>query len=258
MNPPPIHRDNGSTCRAYDLAMRPRVAMLLALLTLAACSGGSSGLAEPSLDGGTTPSSPPPSATRPTAPDTTTGPSTQPTTTDPPTAPVATDAPTTTIDEAAVLAEAEAAYMAGYEIGRDTIRNPDDPENEARIREYYTANNLELSLESLRLTRDGGFIARPNENNPSFAQTYGGIKFIDDTHTSVVLTVCEFDSDRIFQRSSTPDTPETLVRDDPVTQIIVVGLELTDGRWKSATGNTAEIVNDEEERCSTATPNSSQ
>ena len=248
MNPPPIHRDNGSTCRAYDLAMRPRVAMLLAFLLLAACSGGSSGLAEPSLDAGTTPSSTPPPATQPPAPDTTPDPSTQPTATEPPTTPVATDSPTTTIDEAAVLADAEAAYMNAFEVRLEVLRNPSDPAADAKLAAAYTETNLEVAREDLRRTIDGAFVVRENPDNPSFAEIEEPAEVVEGATDTIEIVVCEFNSDRVLQVRA--DGTEELLRDDPVTLLNVARMKLEDGVWKLASGQQFEEVKDERERCS--------
>ncbi len=242
------YRSDDSPGRAYDLAMRRAVGLLLATMTMAACTGSSSGEPEP-LE------TPVPVTAAPTAAPTTTE-ATESTVEDTVEETIqettTSEAPTTTIDEAAILAEAEAAFFDAWQVGTDAIRNPDDPENENEIRDHFTQNNLDLALENLRLAVDGNFIAVENLDNPSFAQTYDDIEFVGDTRTEVSLTVCEFYSERIFERGVTPDGSDNLVRDNPVTKIIRVGLVLEDGSWKSATGVTAEEVRDEVERCTTA------
>ena len=233
--------------RAYDLAMRHAVGLLLTSLTIAACAGSSGGEPEP-LE------TPPPVTPATTEPEPTAAEDTTSTVEETTTSAETTtsEAPTTTIDEAAILAEAEAAYLLAYEVGRDALRNPDDPDNESRIRDHFTQNNLDLALENLRLTVDGNFIAVENADNPSFAQTYGDIEFVDDKLTEVSLTACEFNSDQIFERGTAPDGSDVLVRDDPVTGIFRVGLVLEDNTWKLATGRMDEEVKDEVERCTTA------
>ena len=222
--------------------MRRTVGMLLATIAFVACSG--SDAAPPPLDTepATTsaPTSEAPGTVEPTDP-----PATEPEAT-------TTDAPTTAVDDAAILAEAEAAYFEAWQVGTDTIRNPDDPDNDDRVRDYFAENNLELTLENMRLTEEGNFIAKENPDNPGFAQTYDDIEFTSDARDEVSLTVCEFYSDRLYERGAAPDGSDTLVRDNPVTKIIQVGLIFEDGQWKSATGAVAEEVRDEVERCTTA------
>lgn len=236
--------------RAYDSWMRRAVALLLATLTVASCSG-STTEPPPPLD--TEASSTQPSTTTSTTTSATTLASDPTTTTTTIEEPASTDAPPTTVDDATLLAQAEAAYFEAWEVGIGAIRNPDDPENEERIRDHFAKNNLELNLENLRLTEEGNFIAIENIDNPSFAQTYGDIDFTSDARDEVFLTVCEFYSDRLYERGTAPDGSDVLVRDDPQTIILVVELVLDEGRWKAATGGPPEIVKDEVERCTTAT-----
>lgn len=246
MNSSPTTRIRPGPGRAYHRAMRRTVGLLLAMLTIAACSGSDAApepldTLPPTTQAPTTEAGDPVDSTEPTAnePDETTTTET-------------TVAPTTTIDEAAILAEAEAAYLEAWQVGTDAIRTPEDADNEARIRERFTDKNLDLALENLRLAIDGNFIAKENPDNPSFAQTYDDIEFIGESLDEVSLTVCEFYSERIFERGTAPDGSDTLVRDSPVTKILRVGLILEDGSWKSASGVASEEVRDEVERCTTA------
>lgn len=222
--------------------MRRAVVMLLATITVAACSG--SDAAPPPLD--TEPpttiaptTEPPPTVETTDAAASTTEPTTTPTT-------------TTTIDDATILAQAEADFFEAWQVGTDAIRNPDDPDNEARVRDHFAEGNLDLVLENIQLARDGNLIAKENSDNPSFAQTYGDAAFTNDSGDEVSLTVCEFYSDQLFERGTAPDGSDALIRDSPLTSILVVDLILEDGQWKSATGGVAEEVRDEVERCTTA------
>lgn len=222
--------------------MRRATALLLATLTIAACAGSTS---EP----------PPPLDTE--APQTTVAATAAPTTEASDSTTTAeetttTEAPPTTVDDATLLAQAEAAYFEAWQVGIDVVRNPDDPDNEARIRDHFAENTLELNLENLRLSLDGNFIAKENADNPSFAQTYGDIAFRPDTRSAAFLTVCEFYSDRLYERGTAPDGSDVLIRDDPQTIILVVELAFEDGAWKPAFGGPPEIVRDETERCTTA------
>lgn len=242
------YRSDDSPGRAYDLAMRRAVGLLLASMTMAACTGSSSGEPEP-LE------TPVPVTAAPTVAPTTTE-ATESTVEDTVEETIQEtttfEAPTTTIDEAAILAEAEAAYLEAWQVGTDIIRDPDNPDNEADIRDHFTKNNLDGALENLRVTTEGNFIARENAENPGFAQTYDDIAFTTDARDEVALTVCEFYSDRLFERGTAPDGSDTLIRDDPLTTIFVVEMVLEDGMWKSATGGPPEVISDEVERCTTA------
>ncbi|MFK8023925.1 MAG: hypothetical protein AB8G26_08175, partial [Ilumatobacter sp.] len=140
-----------------------------------------------------------------------------------------------------------------WEVGIEVVRDPDNPNNEVLARVHFAKNNLEGVLEIIRLTEDGNFIAKENVDSPGFAQTYGDIEFSTDAKDEVFLTVCEFYSDRLYERGTAPDGSDVLVRDDPQTTIFVVELILEDGQWKSATGGPPEVAKDETERCSTAT-----
>lgn len=257
MNPITICRSHPATGRAYHRAMRRAVGLLLATITIAACGGGSD-VAPPPLD-----TEPPatPAASREPPP-----PTVEPTVTEPPVSapenPVSApaseatatslDAPTTTIGEAAILAEAEAAAIESVLVGLESIRNPDDPNNEQRLRDHFALNNLEAVLNNLELTQTGNFIAKENSDNPSFAMTYSDARFVNDDRTEVALTVCEFYTDRLFERGTAPDGGNTLIRDEPLTQILSVEMVLDEGMWRSARGEVAETVSDEVERCSTA------
>ena len=161
-------------------------------------------------------------------------------------------APTTTIDEAALLAEAEAAYLKAFEVALETLRNPGDPENESYLRDSFMNGNLDKALENLRRTVDGNFTAEENPDNPSFVRVIEDAEFISDDRTQVQLTVCEFNSDRIYEIETAPGGDDSLVRDDPVSLLFVTQLELVDGRWKSKTGGTPDEIRDEVERCTEA------
>lgn len=228
---------------AYHSTMRRAPALLIATLTVAACSGSTSE-PPPPLD-----TEAPTTAPSTTAPPTTVA-TTDPTTTVEETTP--TEAPPTTIDDATLLAQAEAAYFEAWQVGTDVVRNPDDPNNEALARNHFAKNNLEGILEIIQLTEEGNFIAEENVDNPGFAQTYGDIAFTSDARDEVFLTVCEFYSDRLYERGTAPDGSDVLVRDDPQTTILVVELILEEGNWKSATGGAPEVVKDQVERCTTA------
>lgn len=222
--------------------MRRTVGLLLATITIAACSG--SDAAPAPLE------TPPPVTPTPTVETSDPVDSTEPTVTEPEI--TTTEATTTTIDEAAILAAAEAAYLAAYEVGRDALRNPDDPENEARIRRVFTGPNLDLALADLQLTIDGEFIAKENPDNPSFATTFDDAEFVDGDQTLVRITVCEFYSDELYERGAAPDGSDTLIRDNPVTLIFVTRVAFVDETWRAESGGEGEEVRDEEERCSSA------
>jgi hypothetical protein len=163
------------------------------------------------------------------------------------------EAPTTTIDEAAVLAEAEAAYLEAFEVSKEILRNPEDPNNDELIRQHFTGPNLEATLEALRLAIDGGFVARINEEYPTFATVVEPAEFVDGDTSVARMTVCEFNSDRLFKIGDAPGGGDSLFRDDPVSLLIVTSVELVDGTWKSSSGRTAEEIKDEVERCSDVT-----
>jgi hypothetical protein len=221
--------------------MRRALPMLTtAALLVGACSGGSDGTADSTVTSlatvaTTSESTPPPTEAPTTVAETTTS-----------------EAPTTTIDDATILAQAEAAYLEAFEVGLETLRNPGDAENQDRLREWFVGGNLNKALENLRLTVDGNFIAKENPNNPSFVRVVSAAEFIGDERTQVEVTVCEFNSDRIYEIGTAPDGDDSLVRDDPVSLLFVTQLELVDGRWKSKTGGTADEVRDEIERCTGA------
>ena len=99
MNSSPTTRIRPGPGRAYHLAMRRTVGLLLATITIAACSG--SDAAPAPLE------TPPPVTPTPTVETSDPVDSTEPTVTEPDET-TTTEAPTTTIDEAAILAEAEA------------------------------------------------------------------------------------------------------------------------------------------------------
>jgi len=161
-----------------------------------------------------------------------------------------TEAPTTTVDEAALLADAEAAYLEAFEVGKEVLRNPDNPDNEQRISELYIGPNLDGVLEDLRRTVDGDFVAFVNDDNPSFATVVEPAEFVDDNPTEARLTVCEFNSDRIYEVGTAPDGSNSLVRDDPVSILITVRMQLVEGQWKTSSGTRGEEIRDEIERCS--------
>lgn len=219
--------------------MRRALPMLTtATLLVGACSGGSdetsdSTVASPETVAATTEASVPATEASTTLAETTTS-----------------EAPTTTIDEAALLAEAEAAYLQAFEVARSVFRGPEDPNNEAALRSYYTGENLERSLDALADSLEGGFVAVENTNNPSFATVIEPAVFVDSTLSAVELAVCEFNSDRIFERGTAPGGGDSLVRDDPVSLLFVVTMEIDEGTWKSSSGTRSDEVRDEVERCS--------
>lgn len=221
--------------------MRRAVPLLVsATVLIGACSGGSDDTADTTVPAtnsvATTSEMPAPPTEAPTT-------TIEPTTT---------EAPTTTLDEAALLAEAEAAYLEAFEVGKEVLRSPDDPDNEALLGEHFTDANLDVALENLRRTIDGGFIARENEANPSFATIVESAEFIEGKQTLSRLTACEFNSDRIFEVGTAPGGQDSLRRDDPVSLLITVRMEFVDGRWKSKSGTRGEEIRDEVERCSSA------
>ena len=219
--------------------MRRAVPLLVsATVLIGACSGGSDDTADTTV---------PASNSVVTASEVRTPPTEAPTTIIEPTT---TDAPTTTLDEAALLADAEAAYLEAFNVSKEIIRDPTNPDNEALIRAHFTGPNLELNLEALRITVDSNLIARENVDNPSLARVVEPAKFVDLDTGLARLTVCEFNSDRIFEIGTAPDGGDSLRRDSPVSILLVVDLFLTEGVWKSGSGNQMEEVRDEVERCS--------
>jgi len=162
------------------------------------------------------------------------------------------EAPTTTIDEAALLAAAEAAYLEAFEVSKEILRDPSNPDNEALIEEHFTGPNLEATLEALRLTVDGNFVARINKDNPTFATVVEPAEFVDGDTTVARMTVCEFNSDRIFEVGTAPGGGDSLRRDDPVSILITIRMKLVDAQWKSRSGTRGEEIRDEIERCSDA------
>ena len=204
------------------------------IASASACGGGS--------DDATPTTSPVTSAT--TEPETTNASTTTETTT------TTTVAPTTTIDEATILAEAEAAYLEAFEVGKDVFRDPLNPRNESRLRELYVGPNLESALEDLRQTIGGGFVAVENAANPSFAAIVAPAEFVDGNPTEARLTVCEFNSDRIFEVGTAPNGEDALRRDYPVSLLVTVRMEFVDGNWMTRSGTAGEEVRDETERCS--------
>jgi hypothetical protein len=220
--------------------MRQAVAALLILSAVAsACSGNKT--AAPTIPPATTPDT------------VTTAAETSITSAPPSTEPTTTVAPSTTIDEAAILAEAEAAYLEAFKIGKEALRNPLNPANEERIKERFTDANLALVLENLRLTIDGNYISRENETNPSFAVIVKPAEFIDPADpTLAIVEVCEFNSDKLYEVGAAPDGSDALVRDDPVSIILAVRLQLVDGAWKSKSGGVGQELKGEAEQCSSA------
>lgn len=218
-----------------------RVASLMFALALVtgACSGGSDGES-------------PATNADPVATDTVADTEPEATTTTVPTTTTTstTVAPTTTLDEAALLAEAEAAYLEAFEVGKEVIRNPDNPDNDELLREHFTDGNLEKALENLRLTIEGNFVSERNSANPSFVEIIEPAEFLDESQTTAVMTVCEFNSDKLYEIGAAPDGTDALVRDDPVSFLFVTRMELIDGQWKSKTGGEADEIRSEEEQCS--------
>lgn len=168
------------------------------------------------------------------------------------TSPTTTEAPPTTIDEAAILAEVEAAYLAAFDVGKEIVRNPGDPGNDALVREHYTGANLQIALDVLQQTLDGNFVAKVNQTNPSLAIVTEPAAFIDGDRTLARLTVCEFNSDRIFEIGTAPGGGDSLRRDDPLSILIVYRMALVEGRWKALEGTLGEEIRDEAEQCSGA------
>lgn len=229
--------------------MRHARAVLLAATVLAtSCSGGSeTPIAEPDIGGGlpSTTESPPATAPVKTTPTTTaSAPTTSPSTTS-----TTTEVPTTTIDEASILADAEAAYLEAFAVGNEILRDPLNPTNNQRIDDHFVGPNRDGLVEDLRRTVDGNFIAKQNPGNPSFALVVEPAEFVDDDPNLVRMTVCEFNSDRIFEVGTAPDGGDALRRDDPVSILITIRMEFVDGAWKAKSGTRGEDVRDEEERC---------
>ena len=217
---------------AYHRQMAFRRALVtVSVVVLTACAGSDD-------DADTTPAEP------------TTTTTVAPTTTTTTVAPQTTVAPTTTVNEAALIAEIEQAYLDAFWVATQALRNPDDPDNEARVRNHFTGPNLDAALEDLRRMIDGGLVARENPENPSLAVVIEPPEFVDESPTHARMTVCEFDSDRIYEVGTAPDGGDTLRRDDPISLLIVVDMERTDGEWKAASGGRAEQVRREEEQCS--------
>ncbi|MGA9278420.1 hypothetical protein [Ilumatobacter sp.] len=161
-------------------------------------------------------------------------------------------APTTTVDEQAILDEAEAAYLEAFEVGKEVLRNPDDPENVKHLENHFIGANLDVALENLRRTTEGQFIARENDSNPSVATIVEPAEFVDGDPTLARLTVCEFNSDRIFEVGTAPDGGDALRRDDPVSILLTVRMEFVDGKWRSQSGTRGEEIRDETNRCAEA------
>ncbi len=109
-----------------------------------------------------------------------------------------------------------------------------------------------MALENLRRTIDGGFIARENADNPTSAEIIEPAEFVTDEPNTARLTACEFNSDRIFEVGTAPGGGDTLRRDDPVSILITVRMQLVDGEWKSSSGTRGEEIRDEVNRCSDA------
>ena len=137
-------------------------------------------------------------------------------------------------------------------MSKEIIRDPDNPDNEELIRAHFTGPNLEATLEALRLTIDGNFVARINEDNPTFASVVEPAEFVDGDTTMARMTVCEFNSDRLYTVGDAPGGGDSLFRDDPVSLLIVTRVFLEEGRWRSLSGRRIEEIRDEEERCSDA------
>ena len=242
METPKGDRPQARCARAfYHRAMRRTVALALAAAAIAAsCSSGS--------DGEAATTAAPTVATDP--------PATDPPPTDPPvetttSTTTSTIAPTTTIEDAAILAEVEAAYFDAYKIGIEAIRDPTNPINDERFKTRYTDANLDFVRQNLQQTLDGNFVAVENEAIPSFAIVVKPAAFIETDDRSVAeLEVCEFNSDRILRTAPGSDETQELVRDDPISIILRIRFELVDGVWKSASGSVGEEVRSEEEQCS--------
>ncbi|WP_040494457.1 hypothetical protein [Ilumatobacter nonamiensis] len=210
--------------------------LVLAIALLAgACSGGSDEAAPTTTTPATTEAPPATESNTPTTDETTT---------------TATVAPTTTVDEATLLAEAEAAYLEAFEVGKEVIRNPEDPDNEAQIRDHFSGQNLDGTLADLRRAIDGGFIAVESPQNPSTATIIEPARFKDDARDVALLSVCEFNSDRIFEVGAAPGEVDVLRRDDPVSIILTAQMVLVDGSWKLDSGTRGDEIRDEVSRCS--------
>jgi len=63
------------------------------------------------------------------------------------------------------------------------------------------------------------------------------------------MTVCEFNSDRIFEVGTAPGGGDALRRDDPVSILLTIRMELVDGTWKASSGTRGEEIRSEDERC---------
>ena len=133
--------------------MRRALPMLVTATLLAgACSGGSDDAADTTV----------PCRTRCA---TTTAVATPPTEAPTTTRTVTTEAPTTTIDEAALLAEAEAAYLEAFEVGKEIFGIPTNPDNEELLRAHFTGAEPRRGPRALRCTIDGA--SSPGERRQS-------------------------------------------------------------------------------------------
>jgi hypothetical protein len=207
----------------YSSAMRRSAAVLvLAALAVAACSG--------SDDAATT------SPTATSAPATTVA---EPTTTPnsvTTTVVETTSAPPTTVDDEARLRAAEQAYIAAWEAYHAAILDPSDPDLRAEVERTYMGGNLEIAVTALDGFVEADYVARANPDVPASVVIVKSALFVPGETDRAELIACEVNSEAYFEAGSAPDGGDALVRDEAVVLQLLVRIKLTDGVWKSESG----------------------
>ena len=231
----------------YPLAM-PRLALLMAtMLALAACSGSDASTS-------TLETSPPP---QPTVGTTTTTPTPTPTpTTSPPTTPPTTEPETTTTslevvtpattepeppvtvagdpgvaaEQDAIFAAAFAGYQTAWNITRDAVRDPSNPELRARVSEVYVPGDAYDTtvafLDSLLDTTERSFADPTVPNSFSLIQ---GLAASEDGQFAEMLMCLVLTDDVIDTATGAPTYTDT---DSFVRR---TGMVEVDGTWKIST-----------------------
>jgi hypothetical protein len=207
----------------YSSAMRRSAVMLvLAALAVAACSGSD----EAATTEPTTTSVPATTAAEPT------------TSTDAATTTVVetTAAPPTTVDDEARLRAAEQAYIESWEAYHAAILDPSDPDLRAEVERTYMGGNLEVAVTALDGFVEADYVARANPDVPASVVIVESALFVPGETDRAELISCEINSEAYFEVGSAPDGGDALVRDEAVVLQLLVRIKLTDGVWKSESG----------------------
>jgi len=147
--------------------------------------------------------------------------------------------PTTTVDDeqARLRRAAEEAYIAAWEATWAVFRDPGNSELRAEAEGLYSNANLEQLIQNIDGLIDDGYAAVESPTLPASATIVGAAQFIDDERVLVDLVVCEVNTDWFVEVGVAPDGSDALVRDDPVSVLIVARLEFVDDIWKPRGGD---------------------